>query len=81
MEKVIENIVNEYTKASDAQPKLFQTFSNYWWTVIYYPDHVAGWDMHKFYCYQSIREDDYASGSIMFMRKLKKSKKNSLIAW
>jgi hypothetical protein len=81
MEKVIENIVNEYTWASDAQSKLLQTFSNYRWTVIYYPDHVAGWDMHAFYCFQSIREENYASGSIMFMRKLKKSKKNALIAW
>jgi hypothetical protein len=81
MEKAIENIVNEYTEASDAKSKLFQTFSNYRWTVIYYPDHVAGWDMHAFYCNESIKEDYYASGSIMFMRKLKKSKKNALIAW
>ncbi len=55
MEKAIENIVNEYTKALDARLKLLQTFSNYKWTVIYYPDHVAGYDMHAFYCFESIK--------------------------
>jgi hypothetical protein len=80
MEKQIKYIANQYTEASDARSHLTRTFSNYDWTVIYYPDHVAGFDMHTFYAFQSVEKDNYASGSIMFMRKLT-NKKNALIAW
>ena len=78
MDKAIIAIVKKYKDVRKAVDDLTETYSNYRWTVIFYPENIRGDHWHQSTC--AVNSNPHIEGSIHILRSLG-NEKHILIAW